>query len=329
MSDLKEFSTLLEKKIKKANSIAIISHVSPDGDNLGSLEAMYGYLNFLGKEVTYVGNDSVPKDFSFLPSTKHRVDVDSLNNKVFDLVIALDSSDIHRFGEAGELIVRAAKCTANIDHHLSNTLYGDMNYVVPQATSTGEVLFNVLECLDAEFTRDMATGIYTAISTDTGSFQYDSVNGGTHRIVAKLYDYGCDHNIVVQSVYQSRSREKLALMTKVLSRIEFLADGKVAMAACQLEDLEETGATSEDTEGIVEQIRNIEGVEMAVFLKEKEEEVKLSFRSKSYIDCTQFAGEFGGGGHVRASGASAAMNLNDIANKVKELVDEKIGYLKL
>ena len=95
MSDLKDFSTLLEKKIKKANSIAIISHVSPDGDNLGSLEAMYGYLSSLGKEIIYVGNDSVPKDFSFLPSTKHRVDVDSLNNKVFDLVIALDLSLIH------------------------------------------------------------------------------------------------------------------------------------------------------------------------------------------------------------------------------------------
>lgn len=329
MSDLKEFSILLEKEIKKANSIAIISHVSPDGDNLGSLEAMYGYLNSSGKEITYIGNDSVPEDFSFLPSTKHRVDVDSLKGKIFDLVIALDSSDLHRFGDVGELIVQSAKCTANIDHHLSNTLYGDLNYVVPEATSTGEVLFNVLEELEAKFTRDMATGIYTAISTDTGSFQYDSVNGETHRIVAKLYDYGCDHNIVVQSVYQSRSREKLALMTRVLSRIEFLTDGKVAMVACLLEDLNETGASSEDTEGIVEQVRNIEGVEMAVFLKEKEEEVKLSFRSKSYIDCTQFAGEFGGGGHIRASGASSAMSLDDVANKVKELVDEKIGSLKL
>lgn len=328
MNDLKEFSISLKQEINKANSIAIISHVSPDGDNLGSLEAMFGYLNLLGKEFTYIGNDYVPKDFNFLTSTKYRVDVDSLKDKVFDLIIALDSSDIHRFGKAGEMIVRAAKCTANIDHHLSNTLYGDLNYVVPKATSTGEVLFNVLECLEAEFTGDMATGIYTAISTDTGSFQYDSVNGRTHRIVAKLYDYGCDHNLVVQSIYQSRSREKLALMTKVLSRIEFLADGKVAMAACLLDDLNETGASSEDTEGIVEQVRNIEGVEMAVFLKEKEEEVKLSFRSKSYIDCTQFAGEFGGGGHIRASGASAAMSLNDVVNKVKELVDEKMGSLK-
>lgn len=328
MNDLKDFSTSLEKEIKKADSIAIISHVNPDGDNLGSLEALYDSLKMTGKEITYIGNDSVPVDFNFLPSTDHRVDVESLGGKIFDLVIALDSSDLHRFGEAGEAIVKAAKCTANIDHHLSNTLYGNLNYVVPEATSTGEVLFNVLESLDAEFTGDMATGIYTAISTDTGSFQYDSVSGGTHRIIAKLYDYGCDHNIVVQSVYQSRSREKLALMTKVLSRIEFLADGKVAMAACLLDDLKETGASSEDTEGIVEQIRNIKNVEMAVFLKEKEEEVKLSFRSKSYIDCTQFAGEFGGGGHIRASGASASMSLHDVSDKIKKIVDEKMGSLK-
>ena len=328
MSDLKEFSLSLSRKIEDAKDIAIISHVSPDGDNLGSLEGMYGYLESTGKNFTYIGNDSVPADFAFLPSTKHRIDIDTLLGKVFDLVIALDSSDIHRFGKAGEAIVQSAKCTANIDHHLSNTLYGDLNYVVPSATSTGEVLFTVLESLNARFTANMATGLYTAISTDTGSFQYDSVNGNTHRIIAKLYDYGCDHNIVVQSVYQSRSREKLALMTRVLSRIEFLADGKVAMAACTLEDLKKTGAPSEDTEGIVEQIRNIEGVEMAIFLKEKEDEVKLSFRSKSYLNCTEFAGAFGGGGHIRASGASASMTLSEVEETIKKLLEEKMELIR-
>ncbi|MDD7362978.1 MAG: bifunctional oligoribonuclease/PAP phosphatase NrnA [Peptoniphilus sp.] len=324
MSDLQTFAASLSKHIRDAERIAIMSHVSPDGDNLGSLDAMYGYLTGLDKDVVYIGNDDVPEDFTFLTYAKERVDVEELRDEVFDLLIALDSSDIDRFGDEGREIFLKAEKTANIDHHLSNDRFADINYVVPKATSTGEVLFRVLEALDARITPEMATALYTAISTDTGSFQYDSVDAETHRVVAKLYDAGCDHNIVVNAVYQSRSREKLALMTRVLSKIQFLASGKVAMVSCLLKDLEATGASSDDTEGIVEQLRNIKGVEMAVFLKEKQDEVKLSFRSKSYLNCIEFAEEFDGGGHVRAAGASAHVSIEKVEGKVRALVDEKI-----
>lgn len=324
MSDLDAFVADLRSAIEAAKHIAIISHVSPDGDNLGSLEAIYGYLKGLEKEVVYLGNDEVPKDFSFLNSIEKRIDVSEVDT-AFDLLIALDSSDENRFGERGKELFQRAKKTVNIDHHLSNTEYADLNYVRSEATSTGEVLFTVLEALDANITPDMATGLYAALSTDTGSFQYDSVDAETHRIVAKLYEYGCDHHTVVIRLYQSRTKEKLALMTRVLSRIDYVADGVVAIACCRLKDLEETGALSSDTEGIVEQVRNIEGVEMAVFLKEKEEEIKLSFRSKSYLNCTEFASAFDGGGHVRASGASSDLSLAETKDKVLGLIAAKIG----
>lgn len=321
VSKLAEFAGVFKKAIQEAKDVAILSHMSPDGDNLGSLEALYGYLKGIKKDVTYLGNDDVPEDFAFLPSTNKRVDVDQVHRD-FDLMIALDAADEGRFGDKATSLFSRAKKTINIDHHMSNTEYADLNYVISDATSTGEVLFDVLEAIEADFTPEMATGLYTAISTDTGSFQYDSVNGKTHLTIAKLYAYGCDHNVVVQSVYQSRSREKVALMGRVLSNIDFLAGGKVAMAICRLEDRKATGAKSEDTEGIVEQVRNIKGVEMAIFLKEKEEEVKLSFRSKSYLNCTTFASAFGGGGHVRAAGAAMKAPIDEVVAKVKDVLDE-------
>lgn len=323
MSDIKIFADALRDKIRDAHSIAIMSHTSPDGDNLGSLEAMYGFLKGLNKEVVYLSNDDVPKDFVYLPSTKARVDVSSVD-EAFDLLIALDSSDTDRFGAKGKELFLKAKFTVNIDHHMSNLSYADLNCVLPKATSTGEVLFRVLETMDATITPEMATGFYTAISTDTGSFQYDSVNGDTHRIVAKLYDAGCDHNTVVKSVYQSMSKGKLALSARVLSDLRFMADGKISIAICRLKDMEATGASKDDTEGIVEKARNIDGVEMAIFLKEKADEVKLSFRSKSYLNCTEFASVFGGGGHIRAAGASSSDSLESILEKVEALVKEKV-----
>lgn len=323
MSDIRIFADALRNKIRDAHSIAIMSHTSPDGDNLGSLEAMYGFLKGLNKEVVYLSNDDVPKDFAYLPSTTARVDVLSIN-EAFDLLIALDSSDADRFGAKGKELFEKAKFTVNIDHHMSNLSYADLNCVLPKATSTGEVLFRVLEAMDATITPAMATGFYTAISTDTGSFQYDSVNGDTHRIVAKLYDAGCDHNTVVKSVYQSMSKEKLALSSRVLSDLRFMADGKISIAVCRLKDIEATGASKDDTEGIVEKARNIDSVEMAVFLKEKADEVKLSFRSKSYFNCTEFASVFGGGGHIRAAGASSSDSLESVLEKVEALVKEKV-----
>ena len=323
MSDIQLFADTLRDKIRRADSVAIMSHTSPDGDNLGSLDAMYGFLKGLNKKVVYLSNDDVPKDFTYLASTKARVDVSSID-EAFALLIALDSSDVDRFGPKGKELFEKAKFTVNIDHHMSNISYADLNCVLPKATSTGEVLFRVLEAMDAEITPEMATGFYTAISTDTGSFQYDSVNGDTHRIVAKLYDAGCDHNIVVKSVYQSMSKEKLALSARVLSDLRFMADGKISIAVCRLKDMEATGAAKDDTEGLVEKARNIDGVEMAIFLKEKADEVKLSFRSKSYLNCTEFASVFGGGGHIRASGASSKDSLDSVLEKVEALVRDKI-----
>lgn len=323
MSEIKVFADQLKKKIEDANVVGIISHKSPDGDNLGSLEAMWGCLKGMDKKVIYISNDDVPADFTFLPSTKARVAIDDIHEPL-PLIIALDSSDVHRFGPEGEALFKKAAYTVNIDHHMSNDHYADLNYVSPKATSTGEVLFRIFEAMDIQLTPAMATGLYTAMSTDTGSFQYDSVTGDTHRIIAALYDAGCDHNIMVRSVYQSMSKEKLALHARVLSNLKFMADGKVSIAICRLEDTNVTGAPKDATEGIVEKARNIDGVEMAIFLKEKADEVKLSFRSKSYLDCTEFASVFGGGGHIRASGASQRDSLENVLAKVEALVREKI-----
>lgn len=319
-----QFAEILRQKIDETDRIAILSHTSPDGDNLGSLHALYGHLKNAGKDVVYLGNDTVPSNLQFLSSVEARVPVDTVDED-FPLLIALDSSDEDRFGKTAKaLFLRATYCV-NIDHHFSNTQYADLNFVDADATSTGEVLFRILEAMGAEITPSMATGLYTAFSTDTGSFQYDSVTGDTHRMVAKLYDYGCDHYTMVKNFYQSESPNKLSLVTAVLSKIRYYFDGRVAVSDASLEDFERTGAKSDDTEGIVEKIRNVDGVELAVFLKEKEDEIKLSFRSKSETDCTKIAEAFRGGGHIRASGATTHGSLEAVEKKLLEVLDETFG----
>lgn len=305
--------------IQESSTIGIASHVNPDGDNLGSCVAMLHALKNLGKKVYFLDNDEVPEDFHFLDSVKDRFSVDSFP-AALDLLIVLDSSDFERIGESHSKLLEISKTIVNIDHHRSNQGYGDYNLVMEKATSTGEVVYDFLTTVNLPITEPMATALYTAISTDTGSFQYDSVNSKTHRIIADLYDKKADSQLVVQNLYQSKSVEKVRLMARVLDKIEFFFDGLVAFSSCTQEDLNETGAKSSDTEGIIEQIRNIKGVELAVFVKEKENLNRISLRSKSFIDCTKVASVYSGGGHVRASGATSY----DSLSKTKETLLKRI-----
>ncbi|MDO5300946.1 MAG: bifunctional oligoribonuclease/PAP phosphatase NrnA [Tissierellia bacterium] len=310
----KKFRALLTA----SKRVAIVSHVNPDGDNLGSLHALYWALEEFPCEVHYIATDSVPKEFEFLSSVAHRRPYEGEN---YDLVIFLDASDPTRLGPQGQAIFESGKYTVNVDHHQSNPLFGDFNVVDTEATSTGAVLYQLLQAAEIPITAEMATGLYAAISTDTGSFQYDSVNGDTHRIIGDLLNRGADQQTFVQSVYQSKSREKIALLTRVGSGMRYFYDGKVVVSTCTLEDLKETGADNHDTEGIVEFTRDVAGVEVALFLKERKNAVKVSLRSKSTVDVTKIAALYGGGGHIRAAGATA----HDSMEVTEKRLLEKIG----
>lgn len=304
----------LKSLIDNANSIYIASHINPDGDNLGSITGMYLALKKYGKNVFLIEDDEIPDAQKFLPAIKDMVRSETLSKDV-DLFITLDCADINRLGAAKELF-NSAKNTVNIDHHSTNTRFADLNIVDENSPATGETLYQILKDIDLELDQDSATCIYTAISSDTGSFKYDSVRKSTFLIAAELLDYGVNINDVAVNLYQNRSLAKTNLLLKVMDTLELYNDNKIGVVVLTDEDIKSCNARKSDADGIVEFVRDISTVELAILLKDKKENVRLSTRSKSYIDVTNIASKFGGGGHIRAAGATINLNIDEAKKEV-------------
>lgn len=305
-------------KINESNNIYICSHVQPDGDNIGSMLALGLSLKVLGKNASILKADSVPVDYQFLPGIEMIKDYEIIDN--LDLFIVVDCSDEDRLGK-NKKFLKEAKFTINIDHHISNTYFGDINMVDSKASATGELIYSIVSKLDIKLGKDIATNIYTAISTDTGSFMYESVTDKTHEIAAKLLRCGIDKDYINIKLYHSRSMERTNLFIKSFSTLKTYKDNKIAVVKVTQEMLQSTNTKLEDTEGIISFVRDIEGVEVACLLKEfGDKETKVSLRSKKDIDVSKISQAFNGGGHIRAAGCTIYENINDSA----ELIVEKI-----
>lgn len=301
--NLSELSNEFKKLIDESKNIAVASHLNPDGDNLGSVTAMIGVLNKLGKNAVFILDDSIPSSFKFLPNLSFSKSPNLIDER-FDLFIALDSSDENRMGDNVKKIFETSKNTVNIDHHLSNTNYASLNIVDPESPATCELLARIFKSLNMELNKDIATSLFTGLSTDTGSFKYSSVTSDTFLIASELFEYDIDINEVTVNVYQSRTRQKTDLLIRAMNSIEYFDDNKIAVVFVTKEDMEKSKAEKADADGIVEFVRDIDTVELAVLLKEKDDCIRLSLRSKSYLDCTKIASRFNGGGHIRASGGT-------------------------
>ncbi len=302
--------------IKSAKSIYLASHVQPDGDNIGSLLGLALALKKNGKQVFVVKTDSIPKDFMFLPGIDL---IKEYDDSEVDLFITVDSSDEKRLGDNEALLDKANK-VINIDHHLSNTNYGDLNIVDSDAAATCEIVFKLIKAMDIEIDRDIATALYTGISTDTGSFMYDNANEETHLIAAELLRIGIDKQEININIWQNKSLTKTKLFIKTLETLETYFDDKLAVIEVTRDNLRSVGASMEDSEGIVSFVRDIDTVEVAVMLKEfEEDEIKVSMRSKKYVDVSKVCAVFGGGGHKKASGCTINSNLEKAK---KDLIDE-------
>lgn len=303
MNKIRELAVQFDRLFQNANNIAICSHMNPDGDNLGSLMAMYHMAKKFNKNVYAICNDEIPTGEQFLPHLNETIDSELLKQKNIDLMITLDSSDLNRIGR-GQEIFSTASHTINVDHHQTNEEYAEVNIVDRSSPATCETLFEIFETLNYPIDSEIATCLYVGISTDTGSFKYDSVRSRTFEIAAILLSYGVDLTEITVNLYQSRTKEKTALLLKALDSLQYFAENKIAVVMVREEDIQQTNARKSDADGIVEFIRDIKEVELAILLKEKDDFVRLSTRSKSYIDCTKIAGAFNGGGHVRASGGT-------------------------
>ena len=307
--------------INKYNKFLITAHVNPEGDSLGSQLGMKALLESLGKTAFIVDNDVVPEHYKFLP--KAREISNKLDAKVdFEAAVILDCPTLKRIGKVNDLI-GSGKFVINIDHHISNEKFGDVNWVDPNASSAGEMVYKIYKELGIKLTKETAMVLYIAILTDTGSFNYDNTSSITHDIAGELLGYGIDPASVSESVYEKRSLSDIKLFGLVLSTIKVNKEGDVAYLEVTKKILQSTGADLMKAEGFVNYARSIDKVKVAMIFKEDvDNKISVSFRSKGEADVNSIASFFGGGGHVKASGCVIEGALADVEKKVLAKVDE-------
>ena len=314
-SSIEEAIKLIEKS---EHNIYICSHIQPDGDNIGSTLALGMAIKKMSKNVKLLKVDDIPSDYKFLPNVDLIKKYEMEEN--IDLFIALDSSDMERLG-VGKEFAKNANNIINIDHHITNTKFGDINIVSSSSAATGELVYEFIKQMGVDIDKNIATCLYTAISTDTGSFIYSNTTYMTHLIIAELLKTGIDINNININLYQKRSMERTRLFINVLNDIEIFLNGKIGIVTVTQDMLKSSNAKLEDTEGIISFVRDIDSVEVACLLKEvNKNEIKVSLRSKEKIDVSKISSKFNGGGHIRAAGCTLFTEMDN----AKELILKEI-----
>jgi phosphoesterase RecJ-like protein len=303
---------------------AVLGHVRPDGDALGSQLALALSLQQLGKDVTVWNEDGLLEKYNFLPGGE-RLTPPPPEPQDFDVAVALDTATQNRLGTAGES-VRHAKIWINIDHHPSNPGYGDLVYVDPTSPATGQILFELIENQQLPMDSAIAENLFVAISTDTGSFQYPNTTARTFEIGAELLRSGLDIGRVSQLLYENYPRRRTELLRELLGTMRFEANGKIASFSLSLKVAANLKVKPEDNEGLIDHLRAIHGVIVAVFFEELTDgKVRVSMRSKSEdVDVSAICQKFGGGGHKLAAGTRVRGTLAEVEHRLLQAICEVI-----
>jgi bifunctional oligoribonuclease and PAP phosphatase NrnA len=310
--------------LREGGRFAVLSHVRPDGDALGSQLALGLSLKRLGKDVRIWNEEGMLEKYSFLPSanllTKPPADPEDV-----DVAIALDTAIQNRLGTALPA-VRSAKVWINIDHHPSNPGYGNLVYINPKAPATGQILFELIRSEKLPIDAAIAENLYVAISTDTGSFQYPNTTARTFEIAAELVRAGVDVGRVSQLTYENYPRRRAELLRDLLGTMRFEVNDRVASFSLSLATAKKLGVLPEDNEGLIDHLRAIHGVIVAVFFEELADgKVRVSMRSKSEkVNVCAICEKFGGGGHVLAAGARLPGTLAEVEKKILEEVRDVV-----
>lgn len=311
-------------QINNAEKIGVTYHVSPDGDAVGSALALLNGLRVLGKDAYLISKDIISDSLQYLKSAEEGDGETVAPTKDTDMVVVLDcgsferiSADLKKF--KGEIV--------NVDHHITNDHYGDINYVDAKAAATAEIVFELLELLGMDFneqtedTLNIGTCLYTSIVTDTGAFRHSNVTFRTHTIAARLKKIGVNNTFIYTSLFDNKSFNKMKLIGKALTDMELLFDNKVALIQITESLVKELGLLNHDTSDIISFGLQIKGVEIAVLIKEAEDGVKASLRAKNNFDVRKIAESLGGGGHVKAAG----LKIKDVTiSKAREQILEAI-----
>lgn len=307
-------------KIKESQKIVVFVHENPDGDAIGSITALLHTLKKMGKNACgYV--EFIPNTYSFLVKenllkTFDEIDVD----EAFELAISLDCGSLERLGLGGE-IFKKADFRINIDHHVSNELFGDLNYVMPNAAATGEIIYDFIKNMGVTIDDKIAEALYTAIISDTGMFRHKNTTSKDFEIASELLKTGIDVSEISRKAFYETTESRTKCLAKVLSSLSLYLDGKVGIISISPDEVKEYDVTEQDLEGMVDYARNIKGTEVGIFIKPRGNEYKVSLRSNGKVNVSEIAAKFNGGGHVLASGCKFS---EKSIEEIKEILLEEL-----
>ena len=312
--------------IKNHKRFLITAHVNLEGDSIGSQLAMSQLLKKLGKEGVIVDSDEIPEHYKFLP---HAGEVSNKIDKTlaFDAGIVLDCPTLKRTGKVRDLISKDT-LVINIDHHISNEKFGKINWVDPNASSAGEMVYKLFKEMGVALNKETALCIYIAILTDTGSFNYDNTSSITHEIASELLGYGLDPAAVSEDVYERRSVADIKFLGLVLSTLKLTSSGEIAYLEITRKMMRDLKIEASKSEGFINYARSIDGVKIAVMFREDPKDsgkVNVSFRAKGDVDVNGIAAHFGGGGHMKAAGCLIEGTLAEAERKVLAKAQEVLG----
>ena len=309
------------KEIKDAKRIVILTHESPDGDAIGSSLAVKLMVENFDKEADVIIPE-YSRLFNFLPAIDQVKKESEI--KKYDLAISVDCADLKRLTK--KEYFENAKKTIVIDHHGSNKMYGDLNYVNPVSPACCEILAGMCEYFEVDITKEIGTCIMTGIITDTGGFRHPGINPETFEFTAELIRKGVDIPDIYKRTLRTKTKANFLLTKRVIERMEILEEGKVTFTYINSQDEKEVGAEPGDHEGLVDIGRDIEGVEVSIFIRQKggENSYKISLRSGSNVNVSDICLMFGGGGHPKAAGALVQGDLEQVKEKVLKEVKKAL-----
>jgi phosphoesterase RecJ-like protein len=313
------------KLIRRSNRFLITTHTNAEGDALGSVLAFYRLVRLMGKEAIMVSADKVPYGYDFLPGVGR---IKKFNSKLkhidFDCFVALDCSDLGRSGSVGELN-RKKRPVLNIDHHISNDKFGDINWVGPHYSSASEMVYKLYKEMRVPFSPDVALVLYVGIMTDTGSFRYPNTTSFTHQAAAELLRHGLDVTAIHKSVYENIPLQDARLLSKILPGMKEELGGRVIWFQIKRSLLSKNKFSFDISDEVLGFARAIKGVEVVLLFKESlntQKEIRVNFRSQGKIDVNRIAHYFGGGGHKTASGCTVTGSLDAVRRKVLRKVKQ-------
>lgn len=307
--------------IEKHNRFAITSHIRPDGDSLGSSLALCWILRGLNKEAEVIMCDSVPHSYSRLPGAEEVRVVKDIDRD-YDAVFVIECSDVTRPG----LPSLKDQFVVNIDHHSTTALFGDLNWIDSTAAAVGEMIYNLAKAIGAKITPEIASCVYAALLTDTGSFHFSNTTERTFKIASDLVKYGAQPAKLSQAIFYNYPYAKIMLVGAVLSTLQRDESGRIAWITMTKEAQEQSGATEDDSDGIITYPLTVGDVEAVAFFRELPNSTyRTSLRSKNRVNVARVAEHFGGGGHANAAGFTIQADFEELSRDVIERLKEAVA----